>query len=392
MRRGLAGDRRRPRVARWLLPMAILLSVVAWSGGLARVGTAGERGAGASVAIQMRSDPPQELILPGVKPAQLIFKASMDNKSLDSGRLTVQVRAPPRPVWLSMPYPGIGGTTLLELVSDLRDGTFAVEYLFPTHGIYGFDLLIAPVASGTAARPTAIHYSLHVPADPASLSRDWLYSLALFALGGLAGVWCARKAQARKISPPRAAVLVGALIIGGLAAVTGSRALADHGPREVTLPRGPQVVQGPDGWALEIRPSPERAVVGELLDLTVTLTREGRVYPGATDVALHVYNLEDDRTVLRTNVRAPHGSTSQRLQLVASVPHSCTVNASPAGLPSETPVTLTAVIGVNVADAPTSVTAWLRVLGLGLVVVGAGVLGGFLLASGAHRLPRRVER
>jgi hypothetical protein len=160
----------------------------------------------------------------------------------------------------------------------------------------------------------------------------------------------------------------------------------------LVFPKGPQVIQGDEGWALEVRPTPEQAVVGELLDLTVTLTREGQVFSGAMDVSMHLYNLKDDQTVLRTNIVTPHGSTSQRFQLVESVPHTCTITVRPVGGASEKPVTLTAVLGIEVIAAAIPITVKLRVMGLFLGVVGAGVAGGYVLASGVRKLPGRVGR
>ena len=349
----------------------------------------GEETAEAAVTIEMITDPPREQTLPDTRPAQLTFKASVKGEPLGAGRLAVEVTAPPPPMLLPTPIPAVEGTTLLQLSSDLAGGTFAIEYLFPIHGVYTFDFDITPGADGQALPSEKIRHNLHVQAEPAGVRRAWLFRIALFSLGGIAGAWyaCAAHRQKRPSSP--AVIAPGVLVLGGLVFITGSFTFADHGPRELTFPKGTQVVHGDDGWALEVRPTPERAVVGELLDLTVTLTHEGQVFAGAMDVAMHVYNLKDDQTVLRTNIVAPHGSTSQRFQLFESVPHTCTITARPASGTSGAPAPLTAVVGIDGVAAPLPISVRLRVMGLVLGMVCAGAIGGFWLASGVRKLPRR---
>jgi hypothetical protein len=380
------------RHSRGMLLVGTILLAVGYDGSLPWLSATGEYIAEAAVSIEMVTDPAQEQIFPDRKAAQLTFKAAVDRKPLRSGRLKVQVIAPPRPVLLSTPLPAVEGTTLLQLTSELTDGKFAVEYLFPISGVYTFDFDIAPGLNGQAVQPTTTRHSLHLQADPATVRRAWLFRLVLLCLGGIAGAWCALTAQAPKTLPPRAAITSGVLIVGSLAVVTSTLTFADHGPRELVFPKGAQVIQGDEGWALEVRPTPEQAVVGELLDLTVTLTRKGQAFSGAMDVSMHLYNLKDDQTVLRTNIVTPHGSTSQQFQLVESVPHTCTVTVRPVGDASEKPVTLTAVIGIEVIAGAIPITVKLRVMGLFVGVVGAGVTGGYVLASGVRKLPGRVGR
>jgi hypothetical protein len=391
MLRGLFGDALNHH-GRGLLLVGIILLAIGYDRSLPWLSADDGPVAEAAVTIEMVTDPPREQIFPDTRPAQLTFKASVDGKPLDSGRLALQVIAPPRPMLLSTPFPAVEGTTLLQLTSDLTDGKFAAEYLFPINGVYTFNFDIAPGPHGRAVQPTTVRHSLHVQADPVTVRRGWLFRIALFSLGGIAGAWYALTVHAPKTLPSSAAIASGAFIIGSLLLVTATLTFADHGPRQLVFPKGAQVIHGDEGWAIEVRPTPEQAVVGELLDLAVTLTRGGQVFSGAMNVSLHLYNLKADQTVLRTSVVAPHGSTSQRLQLIASVPHTCTVIVRPVSGASEEPVTLTAVIGIEVTAAPTPISVKLRVMGLFVGVVGAGAAGGFLLASGVRKLPGREEQ
>jgi hypothetical protein len=350
------------------------------------------RAAETPVTVEMMIDPPGDQIIPDTTPARLTFTAAVDGKPLDSGHLTVQVSAPPRPMLLLPAFLAVAGTTQLQLATDLRDGTFAMEYLFPRQGDYALDFDIVPVLNGQAVGSTKIRQHLPIQAGPAHLYRGWLFSLVLFCLGGILGAWYARRPRGRTGRPSSATMAAGMLMFGSLVAVTVTLTFADHGPRELVFPKGAQVVHGGEAWSLEVRPIPEQAVVGELLRLNVTLTHQGQVFSGPMEVAMHVYNLRDDQTVLRTNIVAPHGSTSQRLQLSKSAPHTCTVTARPIRTESGAPVALTAVLGIDVAAAQTSITAGLRVVGLWLGVVGAGMASGFLLSGGIRQWPGREAR
>jgi hypothetical protein len=389
---GLSGCHMVNRHRRGMALVVVILIAIGCPRGLSWLGATDKVVAEAAVAIEMVTDPPREHILSDATPTRLTFMASVDGKPLDSGHLTVHVSAPPRPMLLPTSFPAVEGTSLLQLASDLMDGKFMVEYRFPMEGLYAFDFDLVPAPHGQIEPPTLLHQSVRVPVDPASSRRAWLFRGVLFCLGGIAGAGYARLSRAPKPLPSSAAIAVAALVCGGLVVITSPFASADHGPRQVAFPKGAQVIQGDDGWTLDVRPTPEQAVVGELLALGVTLVHKGQVISGAMEVAIHLYNLRDDQTVLRTNIVAPHGSTSQRLQLVENVSHTVTVTARPVIAESGAPVTLTAVIGIDVVAAPTPIAVKLRVMGLLLGVVGTGMVGGFLLSSRVRKLPGRVER
>jgi hypothetical protein len=349
-------------------------------------------GAEAAVTLEMLTAPPAGQITADSKPAQLTFKAMVDGRPLRSGRLGMEVTAPPAPLLLPTSLPSVEGTALLQLSSELTDGMFAVEYLFPMPGVYSFDFDIMPTPGEQRTPSTKVHHSLSLPADFASRRRAWLFRIGLFALGGMAGVWYARVAHRQKARLSRAMIASGAMLLVSLGVATESVTFADHGPRQLVFPKGTQIIQGDNGWTLKVQPTPEQAVVGGLLDLNVALMHEGRAFSGAMEVTIHVYNLKDDQTVLRMTVVAPQSSTSQRFQLVKSVPHTCTVTARPISGASESPMALTAVLGIDVEVAPTPLAVKLQVLLLLLGVVGAGIAGGFFLTSGVRKFPRGVRR
>ena len=170
---------------------------------------------------------------------------------------------------------------------------------------------------------------------------------------------------------------------------TGALAFAHHGTGKLVFPKGPQVIHGDDGWALEVRPTPVQAVIGELLDLQVRLTRAGQVFSGPIAVTLDLYNFQDDQTVLRTSLVSPNGLTSPRVQLVTSALHTCSMTVRPLSGESGTPETLpslTSVIGIEAVARPLPLSVRLQAIGLMLGMVGSGGAGGFILASGVRKV------
>src|ERR687891_372159 len=165
MLRGLSGFRSPRHHSQGIFLVVIILLAMGGDRLLPRLSLAGEGAAEAAVSIEMVTDPPREQTLPDSRPAQLTFKASVDGHPLDSGRLLVDVTAPATAMLLPSLLPAVEGTTLLQLASELTDGKFAVEYLFPIPGVYSFDFDIAPSPDGTAIESTQIRHSLHVPAD-----------------------------------------------------------------------------------------------------------------------------------------------------------------------------------------------------------------------------------
>jgi hypothetical protein len=369
--------------------VGILVPAIAGALWLPLLSVGGADTAEAAVTVDMLTDYPQEQPLLDASLAQLTLKASVDGEPLRSGHLAVKITAPPTPWLLPTLFPTVAGTTLLQLTSVLEGGTFQMEYFFPMPGDYIVDVDVTRDVDGQAMQPESFLYHLPVQANSASTRRAWLFRIGLCALGGIAGVGYAHVAHRRNTRRTRAITTCGAFVLGGLLWVTGALAFAHHGAGKFVFPKRPEVIHGDDGWALEVRPTPVQAVIGELLDLHVRLTHGGQVFSGMIAVAIDLYNFQDDHTVLRTSLLAPNGLTSQRIQFVARALHTCSITVRPLSGGSGTPETLpslTSVIGIEAAarSLPTSVK--LQVIGLMLGMVGSGVAGGFMLASGVRKV------
>ena len=343
----------------------------------------------AAVTIEVSPDDLDEQPLLDVRPAQLTFKALVDGEPLRGGHLAVTITAPPMPLLFPTRFPTVEGTTLLQLTSLLQGGTFEMDYLFPMPGDYLVDVDVTPDAHGPAISPATIRQRVPVQAHAASTRRVWLFRIGLGSLGGLAGVGYASITHRRQTMRSKVLTTCRVCVLGGLLGFTGALALAHHGTGKFVFPKGTQVIDGDDGWALEVRPTPVQAVIGELVTLQVRLTHEGQVFSGPIAVALNLYNLQDDHTVLRTSLLAPHGSASLRVQLVASALHTCSMTVRPLSVESDTPEalpSLTSVIGIEAVARPLPLSVRLHVIGLMLGLVGSGIVGGFMLTSGVRKV------
>jgi hypothetical protein len=184
------------------------------------------------------------------------------------------------------------------------------------------------------------------------------------------------------------------MVWGGLLGITSALVFAHHGTGTFVFPQGPEVIDGDDGWALEVRPTPVQAVIGELLELQVKLTHDGQVFSGMMAVALDLYNLQDGHPLLRTTLLTPRGMTSPRVQFVEPVLYTCSMTVRPLKEGPETPdrlPSLTSVIGIEAVARPLPLGMKLQMIGLVLALVGTGGVGGLLLASGIRQVWARFS-
>lgn len=234
----------------------------------------------AAVTIEMITDHPQEQPLLDARPTQLTFKALVDGEPLRGGHLAVKITAPPMPMLFPTRFPTVEGTTLLQLTSALEGGTFEVEYLFPIHDDYIVDVDVTPDAHGQAMQPAKILHRLPVQANSASTRRAWLFRIGLCSLGGVVGAGYAHFTDRRKTMRSKALTTCSVCMLGGLLWFTAALAFAHHGTGKFVFPKWPQVIDGDDGWALEVRPTPIQAVIGEMLELQGRLTHDRQVFSG----------------------------------------------------------------------------------------------------------------
>jgi hypothetical protein len=346
-------------------------------------------GEGAGVTVDFISDPAPERIVPGSDLVQVTLAASWHGTPLQHGQLTMKILAPPPAGGLFRAFPPVEGTELLRLTSELNGGRFSLQYLFPIRGTYGVELELTAVPGGEPFPATTWRHAWQVGGSPSSVRWTWLLMGGLFILGAGVGLVLSRQTTPRMkpLSSLGAMVLLGVCYVTTLSSPPSVG--ADHPMSSVLhFPRGPQVIRGDDGWELVVRPTPVQARVGEPWHLAMSLNKAGQVFPQRTEVALNVYQLRDDKPMLRTQVIAPSGFVTQRLQLFDSAPHTCTVTARPLDSGGAEPVALTAVLGVDVTTSALTLGIDLRLLAILGAMLAGGLVAGFVLP----RLGKETER
>ena len=319
-----------------------------------------------AITVSLSSSPPPDTIRPDHDMAQVTLAVQHDGQPLNQGRVQVKVVAPAHPSLLSTDFPIVEATTLLELASDLRDGTFSFDYLFPIRGQYTFDVALQPAAGSTQFAPTAMQIPWQIHESPSEIRNAWLLVFGLFMLGGVFGVILARSAQAKS------ALLLTVVLVS---TAMGMRAEGDvhHAPTQTS--QTPHVVRGEHGWALQVDSTPAQATVGQQVQFDIVLTKDGEVFAEETELAVDLHHIEDDKSIFKTTILAPKGETSQRLQFFDGAPHRVMITAHPANRDraAEPPLQAVFDMGVNGIHPPMAIklrtlTLFIGVLTIGMVV------------------------
>jgi len=333
----------------------------------------------AAVTVEVASTPPLEHIRPNTDLARLTLTALLHGKPLGQGHMKVQLTAPPRTKILATGFPRVEGTPLLALDSELTDGNLTLQYLFPIRGTYTFDLEIAPVPGGPAFPPTSLRKTIRIYENPVVRRNAWLLVVGLFVLGVITGVIFARSAAARERLLSRA--IVGPLVLccGALAPLSTVAAHVGHTEHAAHGAPERQVIRGDKGWELELHSSPMPAMVGHLVQLAIWLRKDGKVFPGMTEVSIEAVNQEEAQAVVGTHILARQGHTSQSLQLYDGALHSIAVTARSVRGEASAGAPPTAVLSVDVLALHPPLAIQIRMMALLLGVLVGGMAIGFCM-------------
>ena len=318
--------------------------------------------AAAAVTVSVSSSPPAEAIRPDYDMAQVTLTAQDNGQPVKHGRIQVKVTAPPHPKLLSTDFPLVEATPLLELASDLKDGAFSFDYLFPIRGAYTFDIVLQPIAGLSAFAPAAMQQSWILHENPVEIRNVWLLVAGLFILGGVFGLMMARSAQAKS------AFLLAALVVS---VAFGMRAEGNvQAPTEASKTQ--QVVRGDHGWALQVDSTPSEGTVGQPVRFDIRLTKDGEVLSEETELTVTLHHIEDGKPVFKTTILAPKGETSQRLQFFDGAPHRVVIAARAASRQGADAPALQAEFDmeVNGIHPPMAVKVRTMALLIGVLIVG----------------------
>ncbi len=327
-----------------------------------------------AVTVSLSSSPPPNAIRPDHDIASVTLDIRHDGKPINHGRVRVGITAPPKPTWLSTDFPVVEATALLELVSEVRDGTFSFDYLFPIRGLYTFDVALEPVAGGAEFAPTTLQKSWQLYESPAEIRNVWLLVAFLFLLGGGFGLVLARSAHAKS-----------ALVLTVLLASTALGMRAESEVRMQTeITKTQQVVRAENGWALQVDSTPDQGTVGQQVRFDMMLTKDGEVFAEATELSFELHHIEDDKAIFKTHLLAPTGETSQRFQFFDGAPHRVLITAQPANSSQETggPLHLRATFDMEVNGIQPPLGVKLRTLALLIGVLTVGMIVGWFCPVG----------
>jgi hypothetical protein len=325
------------------------------------------------LTVDMTTMPAAEAIRPDTDLVRMTLAIRQHGQPLNHAYLQVKVTAPARSTILSTDFPVVEGTHLLSLASVIRDGTLTFDYLFPIRGTYTFDLTVTPDPKNPEVPPATLRKTLHVRENPAEVRNAWLLVSGLFIFGGISGVFLARSAAARQHT---ALAVVLAILLEGVL-----------GPEEVVAATL-QTPQTPPAWSLEVHPTPERATVGEPVQLAIVLKKDEKIFAAPMQVSIDIHHLEDNKAVFRTQAISPDGATSLRFQFFDGAPHAVTVTARPvdgmAFVADVPPLRAVLDMQVTAVHPPVGVQLRLMAILIGVVVVGI-MVGGFLLPTVKER-------
>ncbi len=325
--------------------------------------------AASAVTISLTSTPASDTIRPDADMAHVTLVAQQDGHPLSHGHVVVKVTAPSRPRWLSTDFPRVEGTTLLELASDLRDGAFSFDYLFPIRGEYGFNVAVQPRFGAPHVTPTTVQKTWQLRENPTEIRNAWLLIVSLFVLGGFFGIVLARSANAKNALLFMIALASVALVIR---AECNVRVQAESSPPQ-------QVVNGAQGWTLQVDTTPAQGTVGEQVRFDIVLTKDGEVFQNETQMSIELHHIEDNQPIFKTAIYAPTGETSQQLQFFDGAPHQVMIAAQPA---SHVPVVqkpLQAIFQMDVQGLQPPLIVKLRTLALFIGVLTVGMVVGWFV-------------
>ena len=149
------------------------------------------------INIYFKASPRLELLYPYSDPATLtLLVTGTDGKPVAQGRVAIRLDAP-EPGWFFFTdFPLVEGSRLLDMSLLLRQGKAEWKYLFPIRGHYRLTVEYAAPDGRKASKTFAFEISEH--------KQKWfflgIFSLALFAVGAVAGRVFTASRSRRKIT------------------------------------------------------------------------------------------------------------------------------------------------------------------------------------------------
>jgi hypothetical protein len=225
------------------------------------------------INIYFKASPRLELLHPYSDPATLtLLVTSADGRPVAQGRVAILLEAPAPGRFFSTDFPLVEGSRLLDMSLPLRQGRAEWKYLFPIRGEYRLSVEFTAIDGKKAIKT----FSLVIRENKQKWIFLGIFSLALFALGVMAGRIFTSSRSSRADELTAGAVLLLGSLIAALDPVTAQEA-----------ERGGQF-----GW-LEIDP----ATVGKPSKVRWRLAGETNAGNEPVLLTLMIAHLEKNKTV-----------------------------------------------------------------------------------------------
>jgi hypothetical protein len=201
----------------------------------------------ADINIYFKASPRLELLHPYSDPATLtLLVTGADGKPVDQGRVAILLEAPEPSRFFSTDFPLVEGSRLLDMSLPLRQGRAEWKYLFPIRGEYRLTVEFTAIDRQKAFKTFAFGVREN--------KQKWvflgIFSLALFALGVLAGRIFTSSTSRRAGELTAGSVLLLGCLMAALDPVTAQE--AERGGQFGWLEIDPAAVGKPSGvrWRL----------------------------------------------------------------------------------------------------------------------------------------------
>jgi hypothetical protein len=223
------------------------------------------------INIYFKASPRLELLYPYSDPATLtLLVTGAEGKPVVQGRVAIGLDAPEPGRFFSTDFPLVEGSRLLDMGLPLRQGRAEWKYLFPIRGQYHLTIeFIAP-----DGRKTSKIFPLRIRENKQKWVFLGIFSLALFALGMMAGRIFTSSRSRRAGRLTAGLVLWGSLMIASIDTATAQE--AERGRQFGWLEIDPATVGNPSKVRWRLAGEENAANRGVLLTLTIAHLEKGK--------------------------------------------------------------------------------------------------------------------
>jgi hypothetical protein len=149
--------------------------------------------------IEVTTSPEAGKILPDLEMARLSVKLSnQKGEVIKKAKLHIVVDAPPSGAIFSTDFPIVEGTHLIDIETEIQNGVFELDYLFPIRGAYTVKVTASPLAGDSSFETTMVTPAFVLSEVPAEVGKLYKF-LALLAIFGLGSGFVLGRSNRKKL-------------------------------------------------------------------------------------------------------------------------------------------------------------------------------------------------